>query len=141
MQSYVRKTGKSIFDANNKQKKLAAQEQTLLIYAKAFISSKNKNIENPSETIISAIKLLSKFKKSCWKDIEDGIELLEGIDFYLDNNEDTEMIAAICRAFQSIHKKSYIFVVHTKVDNRSHAIIYISLKHQRRFINFINTAL
>ncbi len=69
-------------------------------------------------------------------DIESGDCPAEGIDFHIMSDDEAEFIVAICNMFQSLNKKYYLFRVNTVREDRK--IHYINLKHQNRFINFLN---
>ena len=136
MQRYATQIKKATKNIEVKQKALTITEELLLREAKTLVNSKNTLLNKPSQTIFSTIKVLSKFKRSCLADIESGECPIEGIDFYVLSDDEAEFVAAICSMFKNLNKKFYLFKVNAVREDRK--IHYTNLKHQNRFINFLN---
>lgn len=136
MQRYATQIKKATKNIEVKQKALTITEELLLREAKTLVNPKNTILSKPSQTIFSAIKVLSKFKRSCLSDIESGECPIEGIDFHVLSDDEAEFVAAICSMFKNLNKKLYLFKVNTVREDRK--IHYTNLKHQNRFINFLN---
>lgn len=117
--------------------RIFSKDQLLIInYTEKKLGKNNIFCKNQTKTIGDAIKLLSKFKESCLKDIQAEEMPLEGIDFYVYSNQEAEYIKEYAKEFSSFYKRLYLFKVNNFYTNKH--INYTRVMHQNRFINFIN---
>jgi len=131
MQIYAKKLTKTEIS------KIFKKDELLIVnYTEKILGNKNIYCQNVSKTIYDAIKLLSKFKETCLKDIQQEIMPMEVIDFYIYKSQESEYIRIYLQQFAAFYKRLYLFKVNTSYSDN--CINYTRISHQNRFINFIN---